>query len=244
MVFCGKNRIMGLVFGSCKPKGDCDRHETRLRNGGVLCAVLLGCLLPAAVVAGLSSEGNTDGVLTWQLGRIEPDQSTVRSVLFAYADSLEELASVVEAAKRKARGVGGEAPADGRTEAEIAWLRNATTSFGLEPTGSFSSIGHGPALSGQLHQFNWYVRYNDGTERTAGVPIWSNARRREGRKRDELENMRVVGALSGDSNQAAVTLETTGNCMSPCVPWSSKVPPPPQSSHWQTPHRIRSRRWN
>ncbi|MHC4346571.1 MAG: TolB family protein, partial [Planctomycetota bacterium] len=200
---------MGLAFANCKPRGGCDRHATRSKNAGVLCAVLLGCLLPTAVIGGVSSEGNTDGVLTWHLGRIEPGQSTVRTVLFAYADSLEELTSVVEAAKRKAEGLGGEARVDGRIEAEIAWLRNDTTSFGLEPTGSFSAVGHGPALSRQLHQFNWYIRYNDGTEKTAGVPIWSGARRREGRKRDELENMRVVSALSGDNNQAAATLETT-----------------------------------
>jgi hypothetical protein len=196
----GKNRIMGLAFASCKPKGDCDRLATHLKNGG---------LLPATVVAGLSSEGNTDGVLTWQLGRIEPGRSTVRIVLFAYADSLEELTSALEAAKRKARGLGGEAPAGGRTEADIAWLRNATTSFGLEPTGSFSAVGDGPALSGQLYQFNWYIRYNDGVERIAGVPIWSGAARLQGRSRGELENLRLVGAFSGDKNQAAATLETT-----------------------------------
>ena len=201
---------MGLAFASFKPRGDCDRHATLSKNGGALCAVLLGCLLPAAVTAaGLSSEGNTDGVLTWQLGRIEPGQSTVRTVLFAYADSLEQLTAVLEAAKRKARGLGGEALSGGRTEADIGWLRNATTSFGLEPTGSFSAVGNGPALSGHLYQFNWYIRYNDGTEKTAGVPIWSDARRRRGRNRDELENMRVVSALSGDNNQAAATLETT-----------------------------------
>jgi hypothetical protein len=77
-----------------------------------------------------------------------------------------------------------------------------------EPTGSFSAIGHGPSLSGHLYQFNWYIRYNDGTEKTVGVPIWSDARRRKGHNRGELENMRVVSALSGD-NQAAATLETT-----------------------------------
>jgi hypothetical protein len=179
------------------------------KNGGVLCAVLLGCLLPAAVIAEMSSEGNTDGVLTWQLGRIEPGGATVRTILFAYGDSLEELTSVLEEARQKTRGLSGEAVADGNTQSEIAWLRNATTSFGLEPTGSFSAVGHGPALSGQLHQFNWYIRYNDGTEKTAGVPIWSGTRRRKGHKRDELEKMRVVSALSGDNNQAAATLETT-----------------------------------
>jgi hypothetical protein len=201
---------MGLAFASCKPKGDCDRLAAQSKNGGVLCAVLLGCLLPAAVTAaGLSSEGNTDGVLTWQLGRIEPGQSTVRTVLFAYADSLEQLTSVLEAAKRKARGLGDEAPAGGRTDANIAWIRNDTTSFGLEPTGSFSAVGIGPALGGQLYQFDWYIRYNDGTEKTAGVPIWSDARRRKGRNRGELENMRVISALSGDNNRAATTLETT-----------------------------------
>jgi hypothetical protein len=98
---------MGLAFAIFGPRGDCDRHATRWKNGGVLCAVLLGWLLPTAVTAaGLSSEGNTDGVLTWQLGRIEPGRSTVRTVLFAYADSLEEVTAVVEAAKGKAKGLG------------------------------------------------------------------------------------------------------------------------------------------
>ncbi|HUT31506.1 MAG TPA: hypothetical protein VMX13_17070 [Sedimentisphaerales bacterium] len=200
---------MWPAFDNCEPKGDYERVAVKLKTGGLLCAAVLSCLLPAAAIAGLSSEGNTDGVLTWHLGRIEPGRSAVRTVLFAYGDSLEELRSVVEAAKGKARGLGGQAHAGGAIEGEIAWLRNSTTSFGLEPTGSFSAVGNGPALSGQLYQFNWYIRYNDGTERTAGVPIWSDARRRNGHNRDEPENMRVVGGLSGDSNQAAVTLETT-----------------------------------
>ena len=195
---------MGLAFASCKPKGDCDRHATRLKNGGVLCAVVLGWLLPTAVTAsGLSSEGNTDGVLTWQLGRVEAGQSAVRTVLLAYADSLEQLTSVVEAAKQKARGLGGDAPASGATEAEIAWLRNATTSFGLERTGSFSAVGHRPALGHHLYHFNWYIRYNDGIGKTAGVPLWSNTKWLECGSRNDLENMRMVGALSSDRDQAA-----------------------------------------
>ncbi|MHC4389231.1 MAG: hypothetical protein ACYSX1_11575, partial [Planctomycetota bacterium] len=141
---------MGLASANCKPKGDCDRHATQSKNGGVLCVVLLGCLLPAVAIAGQSSEGNTDGMLTWRLGRIEPGRSTVRTVLFAYSDSLEQVASVLEAAKRKARGLGNEAGPGGTTEADIVWLRNATTSFGLERTGSFSAVGHGPALSRHL----------------------------------------------------------------------------------------------
>ncbi|MHC4866802.1 MAG: HzsA-related protein [Planctomycetota bacterium] len=201
---------MSLVFGICKPRGGWNIHGTRSKSSGVRYVILLGYVFPAvAMAAGLCSEGNTDGVLTWRLGGIEPGGSATRTVLFAYADSPAELASVLEAAKQKASSLSGQAPPEAGAESGMAWLGNTATRFGFERTGSFSALEADPALDNQLYHLNWYIRYNDGARRIAGVPIWSYETRRAGHSRGELENLRLAGGFSADKNQAAAKLETT-----------------------------------
>ncbi len=51
----------------------------------------------------LDSLTNTDGVLTWKLGSLEPGKSVRQVVLFTFDDSYEKVASLLEQARREFR---------------------------------------------------------------------------------------------------------------------------------------------
>jgi hypothetical protein len=168
----------------------------------ILCAAILA-LAPAARADGLTSTGNTDGVLTWRLGKIEPGQSAREVVLFASADSPDAATKLLEVARREFATA--TAPPD-RKNAEAqatVWIKNAATDFALSGPGHFFWEGARQSLScpagGQLSRFGWYVHYSDGADRRAGTPISDRT----------AENLRVTEPLAAvAADQAVATLET------------------------------------
>jgi len=151
--------------------------------------VLVGALLTTTVgVGGLESMGNTDGVLTWNLGTIEPGNSIKETVIFAYAGSREKLTALLEQARRDLKSSSESPAAIHETNSpRIVWIRNGVTDFALDECGSFFWEGIRQSLKcvhgGQLSRFGYYVRYNDGAPKRAGTSI---------SKQGALENLRII----------------------------------------------------
>jgi hypothetical protein len=168
----------------------------------VLCSVLLPV---AATAGGLESTGNTDGVLTWNLGTLKPGSSIKKTVIFAYADSRNKLVALLEQARNDLKdfSVPPRITSEKRGPG-VVWIRNAATDFALDAGGSFFWEGRRQALTcahgGQLSRFGYYVRYNDGESRFAGTSI---------NKEGALENLRIIqpSRLLGET-QAVAELET------------------------------------
>ena len=140
----------------------------------LLLVSFVGAFFPTNLVAGgLESLGNVDGVLTWELDSIEPGESAIETVLFAFADSREDLVALLESA-RSDLGELPETPAaaEGEASAGNAWIRNASTDFGLSKTGAFLWEGYRQALicarGGQLSRFGYFLHYNTGVKKQAG----------------------------------------------------------------------------
>ncbi|MFA6543891.1 MAG: hypothetical protein WCS99_05675 [Limisphaerales bacterium] len=168
--------------------------------------IILLALGPALVVAtagsaGHESSGNTDGLLTWQLGDLAAGQSAREVALFAHGKTAPDVAGLLTQARAQfarmpepAAGVPGSA-------AGTVWIRNGVTDFALQGPGHFFWEGGRQSLTGerggQLSRFGYFVHYND---RQAGTPISGNG---------TPENLRVVEPLhlTGDG-QAVVVVET------------------------------------
>ncbi len=168
--------------------------------------VLVGALLTTTVaIAGLESMGNTDGVLTWNLGAIEPGNSIKETVIFAYADSREKLTALLEQARRDLKSSSESPAAIHETNSpRIVWIGNAVTDFALDGCGSFFWEGIRQSLKcvhgGQLSRFGYYVRYNDGAPKRAGTSI---------SKEGALENLRIIEPIRPVAKtQAKGLLET------------------------------------
>ncbi|MBN2269735.1 MAG: hypothetical protein JXN61_03920 [Sedimentisphaerales bacterium] len=159
-------------------------------------------LTGAAFADGLESTGNTDGVLTWSLGTLEPGRSKTETVVFACAASREKLMALMEPTRPdlKFPVAPGEPAA-----APILWIGNDATDFALNVAGAFFWEGRRQALKsergGQLSRFAYYLRYNDGEPKRAGTSITSEG---------SLENLRIArpARLLG-STQAKAQLETS-----------------------------------
>jgi len=174
-------------------------HQTLVLGlGGVLLATV-------AMAGGLESTGNTDGVLTWNLGVLEPGESMKKTVIFAYADSHDKLIALLERARRDLKNL-SDSP---RTIRETnlrgdVWIKNDVTDFVLGAGGSFFWEGKRQALTcahgGQLSRFGYYLRYNDGAPKLAGTSI---------NKEGALENLHIIqpSRLLGNA-QAKADLET------------------------------------
>jgi len=130
----------------------------------------------AAAAAGLESAGNTDGVLTWRLGTLQPGQAAREVVLFAFDRSPEAVLARLDDARRQ---FGAGLPASGVAPPSEApakvWLRNEATDFALEGPCFFRWRIERQALAGptggQLSQFTWYVHYTDSAgPHRAGTP--------------------------------------------------------------------------
>jgi len=132
--------------------------------------------------------GNTDAVLTWHLGSLEPGQSHRRTAIFAYADSRDKLLQLLQRARRDCRNL-PDAPAtiQQTTGGKTVWITNAATDFALDPASSYFWEGKRQALTcnkgGQLSRFGYYLRYNAGAAKYAGTPINSQG---------ALENLNIV----------------------------------------------------
>ena len=172
----------------------------------VVLAVLASPGLLAA--AGLDSTGNTDGVLTWQMGAIQPGGSTRQVVLFAYGESPKAVAEHLETARQQlAELPDPPAVATDKPAPPVVWIENDTTDFALAGPGHFFWEGVNRqslvcSKGGQLSRFGYYLGYNDGTMRRAGAPSNST----------NLENLRIVQPMRPiDGKQAVGTVETADN---------------------------------
>jgi len=176
---------------------------------------LLVVLLPAPVcaAAGLESAGNTDGVLTWRLGTLEPGESAREVVLFAFGDSAEDVLNGLDAArgqfaKPTAPRSPTESPPAGATAPEPIWIKNEATDFALQGTGFFRwgscgrqslACSHG----GQISQFTYYVHYRDQAgEHRAGTPHVEES---------TPENLRIVEPLRLAGEAECVGVMETGD---------------------------------
>ena len=160
---------------------------------------------------GLEAAGNTGGVLQWDLGNLEPGASVRNVVIFGHAQSYEKLVPLLDRAGGDFAEIsdppqtGAGAKADGPVS-----IRNPVTDFALEPAGRFSSKGYRPALKNQLHQFNYYIHYDDGEAKKAGTPVWPHKALAAIKDRPHLQNLRIVEPVHAISpTQAAGVLETT-----------------------------------
>ena len=166
----------------------------------------------AVAAAGLESAGHVDGVLRWRFGDLGPGKSARQVVIFARADSYGRLTEAVRRARRDFAGIGGAAIVLS-TQEEIVWIRNSSADFALEPGGCFSSTDHRPAprcgSNGQLHQFYYYVHYNDGDSRRAGTPVWPRSNSRTPNERGQLDNLRIVEPIRALGPTEAMGLTET-----------------------------------
>ncbi|MBN2310275.1 MAG: hypothetical protein JXR94_14970 [Candidatus Hydrogenedentes bacterium] len=164
----------------------------------------------AAFADGLESLGNTDGVLTWDLGTLAPGESARLAVIFAFAESLEAVTERVGEARRCFAGpsdaaVAGPRPA-GEPPAGPAWVKNGHTDLALDANGAFFWEGARQALAcergGQLSRFGYYIHYGDGASNRAGVSI---------RQQGALENLRIVEPVRALSDSEAQGVLETGD---------------------------------
>ncbi|MBM4000713.1 MAG: hypothetical protein FJ297_14445 [Planctomycetes bacterium] len=137
----------------------------------------------------IGASGNTDGVLTWRIGTIEPGQTRREVVVLAFDPTYNEVAGRLDAARAAfadpASWVDNEEA--GAPESKV-WIENGVTDFALEGPCFFRwrierQALRGPA-GGQLSQFTYYVHYRDGGgARRAGVPHFDES---------PIENIRIV----------------------------------------------------
>jgi len=170
---------------------------------GILLALVLGSAAGLRA-AGIESTGNTDGLLTWEVGRLGAGETDRQMVLFAFAPEHGELVKRLDAARRRfAAWPDSNRPAADSSVSTIAWIKNDTTDFALAGPGHFFWEGQRQALTcpkgGQLSRFGYYVHYSDGTPRRAGTPINAN----------RLDNLRVVEPIRPVGKSEAIgTVET------------------------------------
>ncbi|MBN2475324.1 MAG: hypothetical protein JXB62_11985 [Pirellulales bacterium] len=174
----------------------------------VFCAATTLLWAVAAVCAeGADSTGNTDGLLTWQVGTLEAGKSSRQVVLFAFDQTHDEVMERLQAAREHFAVL----PEPPRSDQDlpvppIAWIRNDTTDFALAGPGHFFWEGQRQTLTGskggQCSRFGYYLHYRDeqGAAHRAGTHI--DAAR--------LENLRVVRPMCPvDESQAVGVVETT-----------------------------------
>ena len=180
----------------------------RAACAGALAGLLLALAGPCAA-AGLSSAGNTDGVLTWRLGDLEPGASAREVVLFVFGPSRTEVAESLKAARARFADLPDPPalPKDAKP-APTVWIGNDATDFALQGPAHFFWEGGRQSLTGkaggQLSRFGWYVHYGDGAPRRAGTPINNRA----------TENLRgVAPAVAVAPDQAVATVETADGAL-------------------------------
>ena len=164
-----------------------------------------------ASVARADSRGNTDGIISWQIGTLAPQESSRRVVLFAFDKSHKEVLKRLDEARQRFATLGE--PPTARAEVgtvEPVRIKNAATDFALAQAGHFNYLeGKSRKQSlacskgGQLSRFAYYAHYNDGVARRAGTPITAETP-------GTLENLRIVQPVRPiDPSQAVGVVETT-----------------------------------
>lgn len=184
--------------------------------------VLLGWVASLSA-AGLESVGNTDGLLTWQIGTLDRGQTAREVALFAFDSSHKGVIKRLEQARRQYAA----SPRGGRvwyphipptaaaldvsvnSVPQVVWIKNEVTDFALAGPGHFFWEGLRQGLTcaqgGQLSRFGYYLHYNGGTARRAGTPITSRT----------PENLRIVAPIRPiDQTQAVGVVETSDKQLS------------------------------
>jgi len=166
--------------------------------------VAILCLGATPATAALDAAGNTDGILTWQIGTLRPGGSAREVVLFVFDKSHPDVTNRLDAARgRFATLPEPPAPSADSPPADVVWVSNEVTDFALAGPGHFFWEGLRQGLTctkgGQLSRFGYYVHYNDGAARRAGTPI-TNRR---------AENLNVVEPIHPiNQTQAVGVVET------------------------------------
>lgn len=151
-----------------------------------------------------SSTGNTDGVLTWNLGAIEPGGTAREVVFFALGDMGKDIqAAVTEARREFSVSLPGAAVPE-KPGPEIAWIGNKATDFALESAGCFfwektrQSLKCGSG--GQLSRFGYAIHCRQLLGGRAATSIT---------KSNAIENLQVVYPVTAVSPTTAIgTLKT------------------------------------
>ncbi|MBM3500452.1 MAG: hypothetical protein FJX74_17480, partial [Armatimonadetes bacterium] len=162
---------------------------------------------PTADRPGLVSAGNVDGVLTWELGALEPGGSTRHVLLFAFDESHDSLLARMSQARTQFATGADPSPVDSDAPPEKAWIDNDATDFALERTGYFSWRSVRQALrcdrGGQLSQYSYYVHWRDGDgEHRAGNPY---------HEEETPENLRVLEPMRAAGPREAWGLVETAD---------------------------------
>ena len=168
------------------------------------------------------SSGNTDGLLTWQLGDlaagsprgilpsatqpetggfIPPGESAREVVLFVFGKNTEAVTSLLEQARQQFAKTPEPTPGTlGKTE-ETIWIKNDVTDFALQGPGYFFWEGGRQSLTsergGQLSRFGYFLHY-DGHR--AGTPISGDR---------TPENLVVIEPLRATGDGSAVGVVET-----------------------------------
>ena len=172
---------------------------------GIILLVVSGSA--AVLRAGIDSTGNTDGILTWQIGSVVPGESARQVVLFAFGASHRDVVNHLDAARERFATLpdlsAAASAASDKPAAELVWIQNDTTDFALSGPGHFFWEGRRQGLAcpkgGQLSRFGYYLHYHDGTARRAGTPI-------TGRQPERLRVLQPVRPI--DRRQAVGLVET------------------------------------
>jgi len=158
-------------------------------------------------LAALESSGNTDGVLTWQIGTLAPGASAREVVVFAFGASHQEAGTVLDRCRRDF----AEVPTiptvpSGKPAEPVVWITNGVTDFALAGPGYFFWEGGRQSLTcpkgGQLSRIGYYIHYHDGATKRAGTPITDPG---------GLENLRVVEPIRGVNQGEAVGVVETAD---------------------------------
>ncbi|HOX37396.1 MAG TPA: hypothetical protein PL033_05335 [Candidatus Brocadiia bacterium] len=185
--------------------------KPRRKNAGVP-VLIICCLFSSASIRadGIESVGNADGVLTWELGSLEPGGKATVSVFLAYSASYKVLVELKEGLLKEAAAfqkIGNDT--QDAEPAPIVWISNAATDFALHSDGSFFWEGNRQSLrcerGGQLSRFGYSLNYDDGSARRAGVSVTKQGAR---------ENMEIVRPMGKASDCAASgVLQTQDGCL-------------------------------
>ncbi|HYW81236.1 MAG TPA: hypothetical protein VE890_16755, partial [Thermoguttaceae bacterium] len=164
-----------------------------------LCLALGLVTVNMSLAAGLDSAGNTDGVLTWQIGTLDAGESARQVVLFAFDDSHEALVERLDAARKEFPVLSDVQSAETeRPASDVVWVKNDTTELGLAGPGHFFWEGLRQGLKsaegGQLSRFGYFVHYDDGAPQRFGTPIHNKP----------TENLTIVEPLRAISATEAV----------------------------------------
>ncbi len=173
----------------------------------IVSLTVLGVPSATVVAAPLESSGNADGVLTWQLGKIDPGKQVRRTVLFAFEENHKDLAAALKGHRAAAGRINTECAADQPSaKGKTLWIRNDHTDVALQPYGAFFWEKGKQALAckhgGQLSRYGYRVHYTTDKPRSAGTCI---------EQRGKVDNLRTIEPLAKAGNDRITTTLATAD---------------------------------